>query len=237
MEISAQKTFYDTWWAEFQYINKIKCARAAAILDMIAKTRLFQPSILDVGSGAGWMSNMLGMIGPTTGVELSGAAVDEASRRFPHVRFFEGDIRDWQHPDKFDIVVAQEVIEHFENHHEFAEGVERFVRPGGFLILTTPNASTLNSMPPETKRQYQKQPIENPVTMRELTQLLAPRFRILVKSTIIPGFGSYGAVRKIMIRKKIRKTLDAVFGAGVGDGLANRLGLGLHLVVLAQRRA
>jgi 2-polyprenyl-3-methyl-5-hydroxy-6-metoxy-1,4-benzoquinol methylase len=237
METSTLKTFYDTWWAEFQYINKIKCARAAAILDLLARTRLFQPTILDIGSGAGWMSNMLGMVGPTTGVELSRAAVEEASRRFTHVRFIEADVRTWQTPGRFDVVVAQEVLEHFENHSEFADCVGRLVCPEGYLILTTPNASTLNAMPPDIRRQYQKQPIENPVTMRQLMELLAPRFRILAKNTIIPGFGSFGFVRKIMNRKKVRRAVDALFGAGAGDGLANRLGLGLHLVLLAQRRA
>jgi SAM-dependent methyltransferase len=46
--------------------------------------------------------------------------------------------------DAFDVVVCGEVIEHILNHPlGFAKEMARVLRPGGHLILTTPNPSTL----------------------------------------------------------------------------------------------
>ena len=60
--------FYDDRWKGFQYANRLKCHRAAAILDALASTRLKQPRILDFGCGAGWLTNILSMFGPATWV-------------------------------------------------------------------------------------------------------------------------------------------------------------------------
>ena len=50
------------------------------------------------------------------------------------------------YPDKsFDLVVLTEVIEHLENHRAALGEVARVLRPGGHLILTTPNIMRLDS--------------------------------------------------------------------------------------------
>jgi len=42
--------------------------------------------------------------------------------------------------DKFDVIVAGELIEHLENPGMFLNGVKRFMRNDSILIVTTPNA-------------------------------------------------------------------------------------------------
>ena len=50
------------------------------------------------------------------------------------------------YPDEsFDLVVLTEVIEHLENHRAALSEVARVLRPGGHLILTTPNIMRLDS--------------------------------------------------------------------------------------------
>ena len=50
------------------------------------------------------------------------------------------------YPDQsFDLVVLTEVIEHLENHRAALGEVARVLRPGGHLILTTPNIMRLDS--------------------------------------------------------------------------------------------
>ena len=50
------------------------------------------------------------------------------------------------YPDQsFDLVVLTEVIEHLENHRAAMGDVARVLRPGGHLILTTPNIMRLDS--------------------------------------------------------------------------------------------
>src|SRR5215472_4399170 len=49
-------------------------------------------------------------------------------------------------PDlSFDAVFSTEGIEHLENHFSFLREVRRILKPGGFLILTTPNITALRS--------------------------------------------------------------------------------------------
>lgn len=49
-------------------------------------------------------------------------------------------------PDQsFDAVISTEGIEHLENHFSFLREVYRILKPGGMLVLTTPNITALRS--------------------------------------------------------------------------------------------
>jgi SAM-dependent methyltransferase len=80
------------------------------------------------------------------GVDVDGAGVAEARRRG-----FEAHIADCTNPaavaalgiEPGDLVVAGEVIEHLDNPGGFLAGLHVLVKPGGRLVLTTPNASGL----------------------------------------------------------------------------------------------
>jgi SAM-dependent methyltransferase len=49
-------------------------------------------------------------------------------------------------PDgSFDAVISTEGIEHLENHFSFLRQVNRILRPGGLLVMTTPNITALRS--------------------------------------------------------------------------------------------
>jgi SAM-dependent methyltransferase len=49
-------------------------------------------------------------------------------------------------PDQtFDAVISTEGIEHLENHYSFLRELNRVLKPGGTLILTTPNITALRS--------------------------------------------------------------------------------------------
>ena len=45
----------------------------------------------------------------------------------------------------FDLIVSTEGIEHLENHYAFLRETHRILKPGGSLILTTPNITALRS--------------------------------------------------------------------------------------------
>lgn len=229
------RAFYDDRWAGFQFANRLKCIRAAAILDLFASTRAVEPRILDVGSGAGWMTNILSMFGPATGLEISPVAVAAASARYPHASFFEGDVRTFTSAELFEVVVAQEVLEHFEDHREFMDSVNRLLKPGGWLILTTPNATTLAAMSRQQRSSFQNQPVENPVSMKQLEQLLTPGYRLELMRTVVPGFGASTLAYRLAHSRKLWRVWNGIFGADAAERLTCRLGFGLHLAVLARK--
>jgi len=51
----------------------------------------------------------------------------------------QGDAEDFDLGERFDIVVAGELVEHLSNPGRFLECARRHLHPGGILLLTTPN--------------------------------------------------------------------------------------------------
>src|SRR5688572_30096113 len=119
-DLYGQALFYDERWAKFQYANGPKLIRAIAILEALANLRLRAPNMLDLGCGIGWLTGILSQFGPTMGVELSGLAVEEATKRYPLAQFVQADILNWDYPkNTFDVVVSQEVLEHLDDQQKY----------------------------------------------------------------------------------------------------------------------
>lgn len=54
------------------------------------------------------------------------------------------DVEDMDLGDKFDVVIAGEIFEHLTNHRSFLKSVERHLLPEGVLVMSVPNANSLN---------------------------------------------------------------------------------------------
>lgn len=229
--IAEQKAFYDSRWQQLEHANNLKRARAAAILSALAETDLKLPRILDLGCGTGWLSNILSMFGTTTGVELSGHAVAEAGRRFPHVTFVEGNFLEWNRGEQFEVIVAQEVIEHFLDHEAFMARVASLLSPGGYLILTTDNPQTQAEIP-DYDQNWGKQPIENQTSLGGLKRLSKRHGLDVVRATtIVPGYGSLSLKYRVLNSRRIQ----GLVGRRFLRQLACRMGCGLHLLLVARK--
>src|SRR5688500_6633010 len=195
--IEEQKQYYDSYWRDVEFpVNNLRLERALFILDCLLRIGQRQPRIIDLGCGTGWLASMLGHVGPTVGVELSEHAVQEASRMHSHVRFLQADVTTWTPPDSaYDVVVSQEVIEHVEDQAGYLDVCRQLLRPGGHLILTTPNAKTFNAMPDEQRGAWGIQPIEKWLTASEMRDLLNAGFNVHRLTTIIPKYGEKGIYR------------------------------------------
>ena len=119
--------------------------------------------VLDVASGEGYGTALLAQVAVSAvGVELAPDAVDHAARSYPapNLRYIAGDARDLPNPDdSFDVVVSFETIEHFAEQDQFLKEVRRVLRPGGLLVISTPDRDNYSpaEMPP------------NPFHVREMT--------------------------------------------------------------------
>ena len=83
--------------------------------------------VLDIASGEGYGSSMLGQVAGTVhGTDLLAEAVDYATQHYSSdsIRFSVGDARQIPHADaSFDVVVSFETIEHIAEHERFLDEV------------------------------------------------------------------------------------------------------------------
>lgn len=230
------KSYYDQRWDGFQYANRLRLARCTAILECLQATRIFEPRIIDLGCGSGWLTSILGVFGPAVGVDLSSHAVAQASKQHMHVSYRQADILSMAIEDSsYDIVVSQEVLEHIPDQKRYLEIAGGLLRPGGFLILTTPNLGTFERLPKAQRDEWGQQPLENKVTLAQLRMLLREAgFDVLRCTSIVPGYGLKGVFR-ILGSRKLAGAFDCIMGNGAFDRLSGRAGSGLHLLAFCQK--
>lgn len=103
--------------------------------------------VLDVGCGYGYFMQVAQDAGLRPfGLDLSEAAVERANARFPG-RVFRGTLSDSALPrdQAFDVVFASHVVEHITTPVEFMRHIVARLKPGGLVVLVTPNIESLVS--------------------------------------------------------------------------------------------
>jgi 2-polyprenyl-3-methyl-5-hydroxy-6-metoxy-1,4-benzoquinol methylase len=101
-------------------------------------------SVLDAACGTGYGTRILARAGArrVTGVDLDAQTVAIADQRYgtEGLEFLEGDLSALELPeDSFDLVVCFEAIEHLGDPAAAVAELRRLVRPGGTLVVSSPN--------------------------------------------------------------------------------------------------
>lgn len=99
--------------------------------------------VLDVGCGLGFLLSALSPRLERFGVEVSSFACSFANREFG-LPVFNGTLADALSlglfkPASFDVVVCHHVVEHVDRPLDLMASIEEVVRPGGLLVLGTPD--------------------------------------------------------------------------------------------------
>lgn len=101
--------------------------------------------VLDVGCGSGVIASLLAQCGAhATGVDANPQAIEYASKTFRHATldFRLGSVEELDFtPDSIDRIYCLELIEHlYENQvSDLLRAMHHLVKPGGTVMLTTPN--------------------------------------------------------------------------------------------------
>jgi SAM-dependent methyltransferase len=118
--------------------------------------RLVRGTVVDAGSGEGYGAAFLARRTRVIGLELDPGVTAHAAGRYPTVAFVRGDLSRLPLADgSVDGIVALQVVEHLHCPGEFVEACRRALRPGGRLIVSTPNALTFPPGNPSHVHEYE----------------------------------------------------------------------------------
>lgn len=119
-------------------------------LDPRARRPLEGKRALDLGCGAGLLSEPLARLGATvTGLdaapENAAVARSHAAAQGIAIEYRAGGVESLGEAT-FDLIVSMEVIEHVGDPATFVRGIARALAPGGLVILSTPNRTPLSRL-------------------------------------------------------------------------------------------
>jgi 2-polyprenyl-6-hydroxyphenyl methylase/3-demethylubiquinone-9 3-methyltransferase len=157
-EVARFDALGDDWWdpaGPMAPLHQINPIRIAWLRDTIAAhfQRTLRPgdgpleglSILDIGCGAGLLSEPLSRLGAdVTGLDPAAASIGVAQAHAratgAELTYRTGTVEDLaRERAKFDVVLAMEVVEHVHDVAAFVARAASLVRPGGLFALSTLN--------------------------------------------------------------------------------------------------
>ena len=165
-EIEQFSSLSNKWWdmsGPFSALHKMSNARIE--FNTLNATRIFKKNnigvnllnnlnCLDIGCGGGILSEKLRRLGANvTGIDASKSSIDIAKEHAKKSRLEINykcittskllEIEEQKTLNKFDLVIASEVIEHVNDKITFLSDISNLCRPGGLVVFTTINKSFL----------------------------------------------------------------------------------------------
>ena len=150
--MSEHKHYYECYWGGGRDVSDSDVTtqeRKGKLLKTLAAYLRPGDKVLDLGCGGGQFTWGIWEAGyEAGGADILERALDLAKTQFPRGHFFllnsDGTIPS---PDEtYAAVWCSEVIEHILNVSGFLVEIKRVLRPGGFLILTTPYHGVLKNL-------------------------------------------------------------------------------------------
>lgn len=145
-----QEDFYNRYWSPEDAIpdhDPTTPTREAklkeALVGLAPKSK-----VLDVGCGKGGFTAFIGRQGfQASGTDLSPVAIERAKQEHSDLDFRVLAMDRLPYDDnEFDAIWSSEVIEHVFDIHEHLSEINRVLKPGGRLILTTPYHGRLKNI-------------------------------------------------------------------------------------------
>jgi ubiquinone/menaquinone biosynthesis C-methylase UbiE len=110
--------------------------------------------VLEIGTGSGYGVEIIsGVANEFITVDKFDTKIDFS--KYPNVKFVQGNVPplDFE-ANTFDSAITFQVVEHIKDHHAFIREIHRVLKPGGKLVITTPNIKMSITRNPWHIREY-----------------------------------------------------------------------------------
>ncbi|MFM0354489.1 glycosyltransferase [Paraburkholderia nemoris] len=148
---------------ELEHLHRYLCAAELSA----------QKDVLDIASGEGYGSSILARLARSViGVDISEEAVRHAQQKYrdQNLEYRAGSAAQIPLADaSVDLVVSFETIEHHDQHEAMMSEIKRVLRPGGLLVMSSPDKRVYSDIPG----------FSNPYHVKELTR---GEFELLMKT-------------------------------------------------------
>jgi 2-polyprenyl-3-methyl-5-hydroxy-6-metoxy-1,4-benzoquinol methylase len=137
----ADNEYSNGLYKDYAQAAELKYATFERRIRLIENLGIRRGRLLDVGCACGFFLEAALTHGfDAWGVEFSREAV-ALSRSDIQSRITLGDVNHLNHwnKDKFDVIVAFDIIEHTQSPLQFLANIRQILRPGGWLLLATPD--------------------------------------------------------------------------------------------------
>jgi len=140
-DIKKVADFYDAFLAsepgKWSPLEEFR-VRYEPVISFLQKISKDNTTILDVGCGTGMAAEKLRSFGYVYGIDISPRSIMEAKSRLDEVCVSLGEELPFK-DEVFDIVTCTETIEHLLNLIKGLDEFNRVLKPGGYLVISTPN--------------------------------------------------------------------------------------------------
>jgi len=136
--------YYSKYWP----VRKFFWSRLRAIYRSMQKDAVVGKglSCLDFGGGGGtFLPTLSNSFGTVTCVDLENHEAKNVVRHYEceNVQLIISDITKIENIGIYDVIVAADVLEHFENIQEPIKAIKSWMKPGSFLYTSLPTANTI----------------------------------------------------------------------------------------------
>lgn len=172
-------------------------------------------AVLDIACGEGYGSALLAASAESVvGVDVSAETIAHAERKYrlANLRFLAGECRSIPvKAQSIDVVVSFETIEHLEEHQVFMRDIRRVLKPGGLLIISSPDREKYEGRGVE-KNPFHKKELSHP----EFADLMRQHFQhvALLEQKLVAG-----SSLEVSVESELENTTTrGHFRGGLGGG-------------------
>ncbi|MFM9095583.1 MAG: class I SAM-dependent methyltransferase [Actinomycetes bacterium] len=120
-------------------IDKLRDGLLVKLFNRYSQTKLNEASVIDIGCGYGWLLDYFDEAKLICGSDISEHAIEIAQKRKPERYYKVADIQNGVAFDnKFDLVLAINVIEHLTKPKEGIKAICQALKPGGLTLVHLP---------------------------------------------------------------------------------------------------